>query len=294
MAWEATNLPPDVKSSLAKGKLTFIPGPDEHPIPVRVYGLQKKGTPVIMIHGLQSHSGWFAQSSAFLAAHGHPVYALDRRGSGLSRAPRGDCKNFLDWSREIRLVAEDALKRHGTDQVYIFGHCFGAIPATVFADENPGLVKGLILTTPGLYTHVSLSFPETMKVLFTPSGQGDYLLPVPLDADWFSELPEYKAFILQDPLALTAASGDFYWQVHRARKHIRKETEKLTMPVLIGLAAQDPISDSAKNGEWIAEVPSLSKTIIVYQQARHILEYSLERKNYFRDLAYWLYWMERS
>ena len=245
-----------------------------------------------MTHGLQSHSGWFAQSASFLGSLGHPVYVIDRRGSGASLAPRGDTKDFHDWIADIRIVARRAMERHGYQQIYLLGHCFGAIPATLFATSHPDQLKGLILTTPGLYTHTSIPFSQKLKIALTWPGQRNYYFPVPLDAEEFSELPEYELFAATDPFALRAVTGDLYWQIHKARQQIKSDSHKLTMPLLVGYAGQDGIADNAKNQQWLTAAPSISKTAIIYREARHILEFSLERDRYFTDLRNWLSWQE--
>src|SRR5688500_8769992 len=75
-------------------QLQQIAAADGVSIPIRVYGVANQSTPIVLAHGLQSHSGWFVQSCSFLAEKGFAVYALDRRGSGCSKAPRGDCDDF--------------------------------------------------------------------------------------------------------------------------------------------------------------------------------------------------------
>src|SRR5262249_2375614 len=68
---------------------------------------------VILIHGLQSHAGWFVESRAGeqLAAQGLAVYAPDRRGSGCSAGPRGDIASFHEWYSDladvVRLSSRD-------------------------------------------------------------------------------------------------------------------------------------------------------------------------------------------
>jgi len=41
----------------------FLDCGGEWPIAVLPYGQENTGTPVIMLHGLESHSAWFAQSA---------------------------------------------------------------------------------------------------------------------------------------------------------------------------------------------------------------------------------------
>jgi alpha-beta hydrolase superfamily lysophospholipase len=289
MDWsQSAELPPSIRDSLQGSSVQQVTAAEGVSVPVRLFGAAGSRTPLLMVHGLQSHSGWFSQSAAFVAGLGHPVYVIDRRGSGLSRAARGDSKDFLEWSADIRAVADQAMARHGHDHVLVLGHCFGAIPATVYAETDSATVKGLILTTPGIFTHTSIPLSQTLKIATTISGRRNYYFPVPLDPDQFSELPEYEPFIATDPLALRAVTGDLYWQVHKARKYIRRNRDKLSMPILAGFAGEDEIADNARNREWLAGVPSGDKTEVVYTDARHILEYSVERKNFFADLQRWL------
>lgn len=281
-------LPERLRKELDRGELIYLAGPDACAVPARVYGGSGKKTPIILIHGLQSHSGWFAQSAAFLGTLGHPCYAMDRRGSGLSSAPRGDAKDFRGWSAEIAGVVEQVRRRQGHEQVYLLGHCFGAIPAALFAGQRPDLVRGAMLTTPGLHTRIGLPKAHLVKILLTLPGHRNYYLPVSLKTEWFTDRPDYAAFIAADPLALRAATGDFYWQIYRARKHLLKNPGQLTMPIWIGTAGKDPIADNARNLAWISQLPSRSKTLVHYQNARHILEFSEERERFFADLADWL------
>lgn len=290
---QAAELPPAIHASLQGSSLQQVPTDDGVSVPVRSFGAGGARTPLLMVHGLQSHSGWFSQSAAFVARLGHPVYVIDRRGSGLSQAARGDSKDFHQWSADIRAVAELAMTHHNHDRVLLLGHCFGAIPATVYAETAAETVKGLILTTPGIFTHTSIPISQTLKIATTGNGRRNYYFPVPLDPVQFSELREYAPFIASDPLALRAVTGDLYWQIHQARKHIRRNSHKLTMPILVGFAGEDEIADNARNRTWLAGVPSNDKTEIVYPDARHILEYSVERAHYFADLQHWLDRIER-
>ena len=94
-AWvDQIQAPPELRRTILTGREITVPPAEGYDIAVRVYGETGGKTPVVMTHGLQSHSGWFAQSAAAMAAGGHPVYAVDRRGSGLSQGPRGDMQAF--------------------------------------------------------------------------------------------------------------------------------------------------------------------------------------------------------
>ena len=287
--WEKNIVgPPDLKSALSKAKIEFIPGTSSAGIYMRVFGKNGGKTPVIMSHGLQSHSGWFVQSAAFMAGLGHPVYSMDRRGSGLSQAPRGDLKDFMIMVEDIHTVAKFVKKRHAKKKIYLLGHCFGAIPAAAYACEYPDNAKGLILTTPAIYTKTEPSLFWKIRILVTPSGKGNFLVPNPLETSQFTELRMYEEFIKSDTLSLKAATGDFYYQVHRARKFVHRNISQLNMPVLMGIAGEDPIVDNQRILVFFQKIPAADNALIEYNDARHILEFSPEKERYFDDLASWL------
>ncbi len=288
-AWvDQIEAPPELRRAIGDGDEATIPVTGGADIAVRIYGPSGGKTPVVMTHGLQSHSGWFAQSGAKMAARGHPVYAFDRRGSGLSKGPRGDMKDFHEMIDDILVVADHIDRQHATQRFFLLGHCFGAIPATAFAIRHPDRIKGLILTTPAFYTHTNLPLSQRLRILFSRSGQRDFLLPDPLPPSEFTELASFEAFIRSDPLALRAATGDFYFQVHRARKFVRANTAKIEMPIFMAIAGEDPISDNRRNIRFFENLPADDKMIINYEDARHILEFSPEKDRFLNDLVFWL------
>lgn len=288
-AWvDQIEAPPELRQAIIRGQKGRIPIDNGYDIAVRIYGQSGPKTPVIMTHGLQSHSGWFAQSAARMADRGFPVYAVDRRGSGLSEAPRGDMKAFGEMIDDLLAVTDHVKARHGAAKIFLVGHCFGAIPATAFAIRHPDRIKGLILTTPGIYTLTDLPFSQKLRIFFSRSGQRDFLMPDPLDPGEFTELPPFEVFIRSDPLALRAATGDFYYQVHRARKYIRANTDQIEMPVFMAIAGEDPISDNHRNIRFFENLPADDKMVVNYEDARHVLEFSPEKDRFLADLVFWL------
>ena len=160
---------------------------------------------------------------------------------------------------EIDSVAKVAMQRHGADRFYLVGHCFGAIPATAYAATYPDRLKGLILTSPALYTKTSLSPWQILKIFLSrPTARG-FVIPVPLEVKSFSELAEYQSFIAKDSLSLKAATGDFYMEVYHARKFIETHVRHLRMPLLMILAGKDPICDNTRNTHFFVQIPAREK-----------------------------------
>lgn len=255
---------------------------------MRVFGQHGEKYPVIFTHGLQSHSAWFALSASFLVELGHPAYVFDRSGSGLSRAPRGDSKDFKLGAAEIREVAEYALQAHGFDRHILVGHCFGVIPAAVCAYLYPEKLRAPGLTTPAIYDRTGIPFTDMARIVFSQTGQRHFKVPVLLQPELFTELEEYELFIESDSLALSAATGDFYYQVNEARKFITSQADSMIVPLFVALASEDMIGDNRMNEKFFERILYPNKTLLIYDDVRHILEFSPERNRFFTDLSGWL------
>jgi len=254
------------------------------PTSVLPYGRENTGTPVIMLHGLESHSAWFAQSACHIAGLGYPVYGMERRGSGHSKAPRGVCNDYNDLLTDIDSLADRILESHAVEKFHLLGHCFGAIPATAYACAFPSKLGSLILATPALYTIAEPSFPEKLKVLWAALTGSDLMIRVPLEAEWFTEFLE---FIKHDSLSLHKASARLYWETARARRFIHANENKLTMPIFMAMAGRDRICDNLRNHALFDRLPATMKRCHTYPEAVHILEFSTEKQAFFDDLSAW-------
>ena len=278
---------PEIAAASIDSQVEFIQNDEDIRIPVRVFGAEYNAVPVLMLHGLQSHSGWFVQSAHYIASLGLPVYQIDRRGSGLSSEPRGHAESYDEMIDDILTVANHAMARHGVDQIHLLGHCFGAIPGTAFAIRYPHLLRSLILSTPGLHTKTGVYFGEALQILESELTRKHKYIPIHLEPVQFTDMDIYLRFIREDELSLKQATTALYFEVPRARRYITKNITRITMPVFFGLAAKDTISNNHKNSAFFNEIPSARKMIVTYLDAKHIVEFSSDRDTFFKDLKAW-------
>lgn len=281
------------QESTAHSSVEHVPSEDGTKLAVRVFGRQGPFTPVIMLHGLQSHSGWFVQSQTFLADLGYPVYAMDRRGSGLSEGIPGDCAFFGEMANDMRDVADWVRTRHGKAQVHVFGHCFGTIPAALFATSFPDRVASLILASSGIYTKVGVNLATKLRVLWSKAFDQPMRFPVPLRPEMFSELEEWVRFIREDDTRLKSVTASFYYEVLRARRSIRAHRDQILMPIFMANAGDDPVCDNAANERFLASLRTAHRLLITYEKSRHVIEFSQQREDFFGDLGWWLERFER-
>jgi alpha-beta hydrolase superfamily lysophospholipase len=268
--------------------MEYVPSEDGTKLAVRIAGDKGTRTPMVMLHGLQSHSGWFVQSQTFLVGLGFPLYAMDRRGSGRSEGARGDCTDFREMVADVHAVVNHARKQHQVEKVHVFGHCFGTIPATLFATAQPELVASLILASSGIHTKVDLALARKLKLLWSKASRNTVQIPIPLKPEMFSDLDECVRFIQEDESQLRTATGSLYYEVRRARRYIQVHRHLLTMPIFMASAGDDPICDTAANERFFWSLPARHKLLVRYERSRHVIEFSEQRDDFFRDLSWWL------
>src|SRR5687768_1328760 len=87
----------------------WIPAPAGHAVPVWRFGLGGSRRPLVLVHGLQSRSGWFVRAARRAASLGHPVYAFDRCRSGVGPEAGDPGPELAGLVEEIDVVTEHAL-----------------------------------------------------------------------------------------------------------------------------------------------------------------------------------------
>jgi len=267
---------------------TLISAPQGYQIPVRLFGARGTRRPLVMLHGLESHSGWFVQSAQRVAALGLPVHAFDRCGSGVSPVDGGRWARFDDLLAEVDAVVGSALAGGRHQSVHLLGHCFGAIIALLYAAHHrPARVASVVLATPALYTHADLALRDKLRVGWSVlRRRGDDRVSIPLSPEEFSELTPFVEFVRNDPLVLRTAPARLFYEIRRARGRLPRAAGALRAPLLAAMAGTDPICDNRRNLR-LFEAVGAPKEIREYAGARHILEFSGARHAFLDDLAAW-------
>ena len=267
---------------------TWIAAPAGYRLPMRRFGVGGAGRPVVMLHGLQSHSGWFVQSARHLSALGLPTYLFDRCGSGVSEGETEIGSRIDGLLAEVDAVAAEALRGTAFDSVHLIGHCFGAIVSLLYAAlHRPARVASLVLATPALYTQADLPPLDKARVLWSVLSRRPVRVPVPLSPEQFSELEPFVDFVRHDPLALRTAPARLLYEVGRGRRQLPRAARVLRTPLLVALAGGDVICDNKRNRRLLEHVTAPME-VHQYSGARHILEFSGEREAFFNDLTAWL------
>jgi alpha-beta hydrolase superfamily lysophospholipase len=249
---------------------------------------------VVALHGIQSHSGWYAYSSRRLCETGFDVRFLDRRGSGLNEADRGhavhpdrlinDVVQFLSAVRHVRD------RKSPESPVILLGVSWGGKLAAAVAGRRPELCDGLALLYPGLRPRIAPSRWQRLQlILAMRTDKQQRLVPIPLDdPELFTAEPQWQQFIRSDGLSLHEATVGFLSASASLDAELPSLVTNIRCPVLLMLAGRDRIIDNEATQALFNRFGSTDRHLLVYEHAAHTLEFEPNRERIFDDLIGWL------
>lgn len=209
---------------------------------------------LILVHGLQSHAGWFSEAGEALLDRGIAVYALDRRGSGSSTgAVRGDVDRYTDWFDEVAAMVRLAREEYPDAPVHLVGHCFGAnVALGAILIRRVADVRSLIMLTPGFYVLPDYSLAEKIGIAVSAFVAPTRRFRVPQDDGLFSRDPEVVDWIRADQLGAKSLTARCLFQINKMLGFVRGGAGQLKVPLLVCEAERDRLSDNVRNRALLA------------------------------------------
>ncbi len=257
----------------------------------------KVGAPVVLyLHGIEGHSQWFENTASFLNNKGITIYAPDRRGSGLNKRDRGHLTDYKVLLADIEGILRKIQVDHAGHAVVLIGACWGAKAAATIAasDYKPqeggftSSLSGLALICPALYTKVDFDLKAKLTIGYNRL-MGDRRAmkkwPIPVVPTMFTDNVVYLDYIERDPLRLTEATASFFFETMRLSKLAESAAPNTQLPLLILQSGADQIVDVKKIEEWYSKTKSTDKTMRIFPDAYHNLDFDA---TWFRDYSHLL------
>jgi alpha-beta hydrolase superfamily lysophospholipase len=245
---------------------------------------------LLFSHGIASHGAWFSETAAVLAEHGLAVYALDRRGSGLSDGRRGHIDRYEQALGDLDRMVDLVSHQQAGLPLFLVGSSWAAKIAVAYAGRRQHRLAGLLLHGPGLFPRVDLSLPRKLAVLLLHRTWPSATIEIPLVPESYTTDPEHLEYIRRDQHRLLKATARFFWETRRLDRARDGLAARLTLPILLQIGDADPIMDAPATCRWVHNLKAPDRTIIVYRGASHTLDFerapTLEA--YRADLLGWL------
>ena len=246
---------------------------------------------VLLLHGIQSHAGWYEHLGETLAKQGVEVLMPDRRGSGANQLDRGHASS----SGRLICDLDETLSACGWDNgllaPVLAGISWGGKLAVIAAAKRPSAYSGLALVAPGLFAKVRppllTQIAIALSALIMPRKQFD----IPLsDPALFTSNQVRQNFIASDAKTLHQATARFFIVSRSMDLQLRRAGKRLKRPVLLQLAEHDRIVNNNKIRAYVDRSQAPTKKIITYPDSHHTLEFENGpvADQYAMDLALWV------
>lgn len=261
----------------------------------RTRGLRPRAC-LVLLHGIQSHGGWYGYSCSRLAAAGYEVRLLDRRGSGLNARHRGHAPHEDRLIHDVVQALGQA--RHALPSetpIILGGVSWGGKLALAVALRRPELIDGLALLYPGLTPRIGPTrLQEAFLRLTYRAGLPRALITIPLnDPELFTSVPRWRDYIRRDALALRQVSSHFLHANLELSAEIERTARPLGKPLLLMLAGRDQIIDNERTRGLFKRLRDDQSQLLEYPAASHTLEFEPDPDRFVNDLSQWLSRMSR-
>lgn len=251
------------------------------------FNCDKPKRAIVLLHGIQSHSGWLVGCGDYLRKQGLAVLAMDRRGCGRNLEERGHSNSAEELLSDLDCAVEWLRERTGLERVDMVAVSISGKFALPYAQRYPEKARSLVLVAPGLCTKIDVSLTE--KIALGPRGPKEPLkrYPIPwVSTDFLTRNEKMIAFIEQDPLKLTEVTGGFLAAIRRLEVQAARAIGDIACPVAVFLAGADRIADNEATAELLQPIIKKDGNLLqIFPGASHTLDFESEPIEYYKKLV---------
>ncbi|CAH9136721.1 unnamed protein product [Cuscuta epithymum] len=261
------------------------------PVSMNVRGL------VIILHGLNEHSGRYNDFAKKLNANGFKVYGLDWIGHGGSDGLHAYVHSLDDAVSDTKLFLTKVLADNNNKNCYgglkcfLFGHSTGgAIVLKAALDPKvSALISGIVLTSPAVGVQPSHPVVTALAPVFSLLLPRYQLSAANKRGTAVSRDPEALVAKYSDPLVFTGSirvrTG---YEILRITTFLQKNLSRLTVPFLVLHGTSDLVTDPEASKRLYEDAPSTDKTIKLLEGLLHDLLFEPEKEEVANDIIQWL------
>lgn len=225
---------------------------------------------VVIAHGLGEHSGRYAQVMERLTALGLSVWALDHRGHGQSGGHRGHVNSFDQYLTDLEnLMALAAREKPAGGKLFLFGHSMGGLIAVRYAQEHPGAMDGLAVSSPALGMVIEVSgLKLTMARIMSRIWPG-LTLNNELNPNHISHDPGTVQRYQEDPLVHAKITARWTMEFFQAIQTANDRVAEITVPCSMQVAGDDHLVSAPASKAFFNRLTVEDKTLHFYDGFYH-------------------------
>ncbi|PHT40493.1 hypothetical protein CQW23_19347 [Capsicum baccatum] len=247
---------------------------------------------IIIIHGLNEHSGRYAHFARQLNSCNFGVYAMDWIGHGGSDGLHGYVPSLDHVVADTGAFLERIKFENPGIPCFLFGHSTGGAVVLKAASyphiEN--MLEGIILTSPALRVKPANPIVTAVAPIFSlvaPRYQfkGSHKRGIPVSRDPAALVAKYS-----DPLVYTGPlrvrTGH---EILRISSYLMRNFKSVTVPFLVLHGSADRVTDPLASQDLYNEAASEFKDIKLYDGFLHDLLFEPEREEIAQDIIDWMH-----
>lgn len=242
-------------------------------------GNEKSQTTFLLVHGINDSPHVYRRVAPYLAEQGCHCRCMLVKGFGESVAAYGKA-DIADWLASVDKEIEN-LKKSGK-KIVLVGHSLGGAISIRYVTTHQDSVDALVLAAPAVdvssarspllpvqYWHAFLS----SILVFTDTTQSPFGIDV-LD-------PNEKESELRTPFTPIKVIDQTFELVRLNRQ----SAGKISLPVLMCLAAKDKVVDNEAAKDFFKRLPSPQKKLVVLENSAHALLFDYQWQDFAEHVA---------
>ncbi|KAL6627245.1 hypothetical protein ACP70R_030971 [Stipagrostis hirtigluma subsp. patula] len=246
---------------------------------------------LVIIHGLNEHSGRYLHFAEQLTACGFGVYAMDWIGHGGSDGLHGYVPSLDYVIEDIEVLLDKIMMENPGVPCFLLGHSTGGavvLKASLYPHIREKL-EGIILTSPALRVkpaHPIVGAVAPIFSLVAPKFQfkGANKRGIPVSRDPAALLAKYS-----DPLVYTGPirvrTGN---EILRISSYLLHNLKKVTVPFMVLHGTADRVTDPLASQDLYNEAASRHKDLRLYDGFLHDLLFEPERDEIGAAIINWM------
>jgi len=243
--------------------------------------------PMVLLHGIQSHPGWFVGSACALARRGIRLYMPVRRGSGDNTAGRGDAACPRQLVDDVTTAIDWARCDGAAEKVHAVGISWGGklLAAWALQDASQAMLSGLTLVAPGICPRVDVGLPGKLAIAACLLLRSSRRFEIPLsDPALFTDDEQFQAYLRDDPCRLTHATARFLVASRLLDRRLAKAPEGSLPATDLLLSTADRIIDNERTLRSLQRLTG-DRLTVTRIHAPHTMEFTQDPSSYYNALA---------
>jgi alpha-beta hydrolase superfamily lysophospholipase len=241
---------------------------------------------IVLVHGFNSHSGYYLWAAEQLLASGLAVYALDLRGRGKSDGERYYVEKFSEYQSDVDALVNLARSREPGLPLFMLGHSAGGVIACNYVLDHQADFAGLVCES---FAYQVPAPDFALSVLKGLSHLAPHAHVLKLKKEDFSRDKKVVQALLDDPLlANEVQPTKTVAEMVRADERLKRDFKLFTVPLLIIHGTRDTVTRPEGSNEFYANAGSRDKTLKLYEGYFHDPLNDIGKEAVMTDIRAWL------